>query len=91
MIPQTIPMREILRNWRAVFAKTKKAKEPLIILSNNEPQAALISLDLLEEFRLEKLKLEALTEYRQGKTKAISTSEEFEKEIEEIRQNSQSA
>lgn len=49
-MPQTVPMREILRNWREVFAKTKKSKEPIIVLNNSEPQVALISLDLLNEW-----------------------------------------
>ena len=50
-MPKTVPMREILRNWRAVFEKTKKSKEPIIILNNSEPQVALINLDLLKQMR----------------------------------------
>lgn len=50
-MPQTVPMREILRNWKGVFEKVKKSKEPIIILCNSEPQVALISLDMLEKMR----------------------------------------
>lgn len=44
-------MREILRNWRSVFNKVKETNKPIIILSNNEPQAALISLELLKKLQ----------------------------------------
>lgn len=84
-MPQTVPMREILRNWKGVFAKAKKSKEPIIILSNSEPQAALISLDLLEKMRLEVVAKEALADYKAGRTISISTPEELDAEFEEIR------
>lgn len=83
-MPQTVPMREILRNWKAVFAKTKKSKEPIIVLSNSKPQVALISLDLLEKMRLEKLAEEGMKAYRMGKTKSISADKEFEDYLLEI-------
>ncbi len=88
-MPQTVPMREILRNWKGVFAKAKKSKEPIIILSNSEPQAALISLDLLERIRLDLAAEEALKEYRMGKTKTISTDEELEEYFKEIDRDAQ--
>lgn len=84
MISNTVPMKEILRNWKEVFAQAKKAKTPLIVMDDNEPQGALISLDMLEEMRLEKVKNEALEEYRKGNTKTISTPEELEAEFREM-------
>lgn len=50
----TITARDILRNYKEVFDKVKKTKQPAIVVSQKEPQVAIVSLDDLE--RLKELK-----------------------------------
>lgn len=80
----TISARQIQREYKKVFIDANKSREPIIVMSNNKPQGAIIGLDLLEKIRLDEVAVEALIEYRAGKTKSISTEEELEAEIKEI-------
>ena len=89
LMPVTIPMREILRNWRSVFNKVKKNKMPLVILSNNEPQAALVDLDLLEKIRLDEAADEAFKEFKKGDMLIINSEEELKKHFEELKKEIQ--
>lgn len=61
-----------------------KSKEPIIVMSNNKPLGAIISLDLLEKLRLEAVLEKALREYKAGKTISIETEEDLQKHFEEI-------
>lgn len=55
-----LPARELQRNYKKVFAKAKASKKPVIIMSNNKPQAAVISMDYLEELESAKETAEIL-------------------------------
>ncbi len=81
----TVSARQLQRGYKKVLEEANKIKGPLIVISNNQPQGAVIGLDLLEKIQLEAVLKEALEEYRQGKTKTISTMEELEAEFEEMR------
>ncbi len=81
----TISARQIQREYKKVLIEANKSNEPIIVMSNNKPQGAIIGLDLLEKLQLEVALKEALEEYRAGKTKTISTREELEADIEEMR------
>lgn len=48
--PATISARNIQRGYKKVFDTVKKTKKPIIVMANNNPQAAIISIDLLEEY-----------------------------------------
>lgn len=54
--------RDILRNYKEVFKAVKISKQPAVVVSQKEPQVAIVSLDDLE--KLKQLK------YRQS-TKAL--------------------
>lgn len=54
--------RDILRNYKEIFEEVKISKQPVIVISQKEPQVAIVSLDDLE--KLKQLK------YRQS-TKAL--------------------
>lgn len=47
----TVTARDILRNYRQVFNKVKKTKQPAVVVSKKEPQVAIISLDDLERLK----------------------------------------
>ena len=43
--------RDILRNYKDVFAKVKSSKQPAVVVSQKEPQVAIISLEDLEKLK----------------------------------------
>lgn len=81
----TVSARQIQREYKKVLENANKFKEPIIVMSNNKPLGAIIGLDLLEKLQLEAVLKEALEEYKAGKTKSISTTEELEADFEEMR------
>ncbi len=80
----TVSARQIQREYKWVLEKANKSKEPIVVMSNNKAQGAIIGLDLLEKLQLEAILKEALEEYKAGKTKSISTPQELEAEFEEM-------
>lgn len=84
----TISARQIQRGYKKVLDDANKSKEPIVVMSNNKPQGAIIGLDLLEKLQLDEALKEALAEYKAGKTKSISTPEELEADFEEMRKES---
>lgn len=81
----TISARQIQREYKKVLQNANKSKEPIVVMSNNKPQGAIIGLDLLEKIRLDAALQEALEEYKAGKTKTISTIKELEVDFEEMK------
>ncbi len=81
----TVSARQIQREYKKVLEQANKSNEPIVVMANNKPLGAIIGLDLLEKLQLEAVLKEALGEYKAGKTKSISTTEELEAEFEEIR------
>ena len=81
----TISARQIQREYKKILQQANKSKEPIVVMSNNKPQGAIIGLDLLEKIRLDAALKEALDDYKVGRVKTISTDEELEAEFEEMR------
>lgn len=68
-VPKTTTIRELQRNYRKVFEKVKKTKEPILVMRNNKPDVAVIDVKTLEELnkKIEELELqEALRSIEQG-------------------------
>jgi len=86
----TISAKQIQREYKKVFDKVNKENKPVLVITNNKPVGAIISLDLLDRLnkniQLELLEKEALEEYKRGKSKTISTAEELQNFFEEVRQ-----
>ena len=80
----TISARQLQRGYKRVLEEANKIKKPLIVISNNQPQGAIIGLDLLERIQLDTLLKEALAERKTGKTKIISTEEELEEDLRDL-------
>lgn len=80
----TVSARQIQRGYKKVLEDANKSKEPIVVMSNNKPLGAIISLDLLEKLRLEAVLNEALREYRSGKTVSIETEDDLKKHFKEI-------
>lgn len=81
----TISARQIQREYKKVLENANKSKEPIIVMSNNKPQGAVIGLDLLEKIRLDAVLEQALKESREGKTKIIKTKRDLEKDLENLK------
>ncbi len=80
----TISARQIQRGYKKVLEEANKSKEPIIVMSNNKPQGAIIGLDQLEKLRMQEAINEALEEYKAGKTTSLRTDEDLQKHLEEI-------
>lgn len=81
----TISARQIQREYKKVLENANKSKEPIVVMANNKPLGAIISLDLLEKLRLETLLEQALEESRKGKTKVIKTKKDLDKDLEDLK------
>ena len=81
----TISARQIQREYKKILEEANKSKKPIIVMSNNKPQGAVIGLDLLEKLQVDAVLKEALEEYKAGKTKEISTLKELEADFDEMR------
>lgn len=80
----TISARQLQREYKKVLEEANKINKPLIVISNNQPQGAVIGLDLLEKLQLEIVVNQALEDSRLGKTKVIKTKKQLEKDLEEL-------
>ncbi len=47
----TITARDILRNYKEIFDKVKHTNQPTIIMSQKQPQVAIVSMEDLEKLR----------------------------------------
>lgn len=81
----TVSARQIQREYKKIFQRANKSKDPIIVISNNKPVGAVIGLDQLEKIRLQQVLSDALEEYKAGKTKSISTPEELKADFKEMR------
>jgi PHD/YefM family antitoxin component YafN of YafNO toxin-antitoxin module len=81
----TVSARQLQREYKKVLKKANRSKEPIIVISNNKLQGAVIGLDQLEEIRLNAVVEEVLKDYREGRTKSISNLEELEADFEEMK------
>ena len=80
----TVSARQIQREYKKVLENANKSKEPIVVMANNKPLGAIISLDLLEKLQMETVLNEALAEYKAGKTVSIKTEEDLKKHFKEI-------
>ncbi|MCX6793556.1 MAG: type II toxin-antitoxin system Phd/YefM family antitoxin [Candidatus Gottesmanbacteria bacterium] len=48
--PTTISARDIQRGYKKVFDTVKKTKKPVVVMANNNPQAAIISVEMLARY-----------------------------------------
>lgn len=72
LMPQTVSAKDIQRNYRKVFNLVKKTKKPVVVLTNNKPDVAIVDPEILNQLtqRIEELEmadaLEAIKEYYQA-------------------------
>ena len=80
----TVSARQIQREYKKVLKLANRTKEPVIVMANNKPLGAVIGLELLEKIQLELAVRKALDESKKGRTRVIETTDDLEKDIEEL-------
>lgn len=48
--PDTVSAREIQRSYSTIFSKVKRTNKPVVVMANNVPQAAIVSMKTLDKF-----------------------------------------
>ena len=51
LMPKTVSVSDIQKNYRKIFNTAKRSKEPVIVLSNNKPDVVIIDYESLEALR----------------------------------------
>ena len=51
LMPKTVSVSDIQKDYRKIFDSAKKTKEPVIVLSNNKPDVVIIDYNSLEDLR----------------------------------------
>ncbi len=46
----TTSARNVQRNYKTIVTKIKQSKQPIIVINKNQPEVAIVSLDLLERY-----------------------------------------
>lgn len=49
-LTNTVSARDVQRQYKKIFARVNRTKKPVVVISDNKPQAAIVSLDMLEEY-----------------------------------------
>jgi len=49
--PITVTARDILRNYKTIITKVKDTKQPALVMSQKEPQVAIVSLEDFEKLQ----------------------------------------
>jgi len=55
----TVPARQFQRGYKKVFDRVRRTGEPMVVMANNQPQTAIVSLEMLFEYQKMKLEQEA--------------------------------
>lgn len=61
MLNTTIPARSLQRSYKSIIEKVKAKKQPVVLTTNDKPQAAIVSLEDLERLKLAKAAQSALS------------------------------
>ena len=53
LMPRTVSSSDIQKKYREIFDEVKKTKEPVIVLTGNKPDVAIVDFNYLEELKQE--------------------------------------
>jgi prevent-host-death family protein len=84
----TISAKQIQREYKKIFQKANKENKPILVITNNKPVAAIISIQLLDKLenmkKSEQAEKEAFEEYQQRKAKLVSSAQDLQKDLKEL-------
>ena len=49
IMPRVVSSRDIQRNYRKIFDEVKKNKQPVVVLTNNNPDVAIVGIEQINE------------------------------------------
>lgn len=79
-MPQVASATDMQRNYKSIFSKAKQS--PVVILTNNEPECAIVDMSILEELtQLRRLKKEQELRQALKAIRAAKTAEDAGKLI----------
>ena len=84
----TASARDVQRNYRKVIDRVKKTKQPVIIISRNEPEVAIVTLEDYQRLQRKKLDWSFLNDVWE-RNKNLDPDEvykEVTEEVEKVRQ-----
>ena len=72
--PETTTARQIQKNYRKIFDAVRKTKKPVVVMSNNKPDVAIVDVKELEKMQATLEILQSREETREGKAKLLKGS-----------------
>lgn len=57
IMPKTVTPREIQRSYRKIFDEVKETQEPVVVMKNNKPEVAIVSVEIMENYLTKKSKV----------------------------------
>lgn len=58
IMPNTVSAAQIQKNYRSIFNNVKSTKQPTIVLTNNQPDVAIVDVGYLEDLQAKITELE---------------------------------
>ncbi|MBI2268029.1 MAG: type II toxin-antitoxin system Phd/YefM family antitoxin [Candidatus Blackburnbacteria bacterium] len=72
--PKTTSAREIQRNYRKIFDRVKKTKEPVVVMRNNKPEVVIVNYKKLEEMEALDSVFRSVEQIKKGEAKLLKGS-----------------
>ena len=90
-LPTTVSARQIQRDYKSVFSQVKKTNQPVMVISSNEPQVVIMSVDRFNQYiqAESKQNLWEIISSIQAKNKyndPIATQKDIDEAVEDARQ-----
>lgn len=82
LLNQTVSARDVQRQYRDVVKIVEKSDKPVVVMNRNKAQFALMSLEILEEYK--RLKLFAVINDIQSRNKGKSIEESYDEITSEV-------
>jgi PHD/YefM family antitoxin component YafN of YafNO toxin-antitoxin module len=51
IMPKTVSSRDIQTSYKAIFEEAMSFHEPIVVMKNNQPQVAIVSIDYLDDLK----------------------------------------
>jgi len=74
-IPNTISARQLQRDYKSIFLQANKHQQPIMVISNNQPQVIILSLKTFERYS------QSLNRQELWETITSIQAEEVEKDV----------
>ncbi len=66
IMPETVSSKDMQTSYKVVFEKAMVLREPIVVLKNNKPQVAIVSIDYLEDLQNKVITYEEMDKILKG-------------------------